>query len=310
MRGTILKSTGSFYTVRTDDGRKLECRIKGKLRIEGFRATNPVAVGDRVEVETGQSLVTSILPRKNCIIRRATKLSHQSHILACNIDQAILLVTLEAPKTSFGFIDRFLATCEAYRIPSVLIFNKADIFEDGAELEEELKYAMDIYRGIDYPCYSVSSTEMNEAVKQKMIAILKDKTTLISGHSGSGKSTFVNALEPGLDLRTAEISETHLKGVHTTTFAEMHPLSFGGYIIDTPGIKEFGIVNMGKNEVYHFFPEIFKKASSCKFNTCLHLREPRCAVREAAEKGEIAPSRYHSYLSIMSGEEVVEKWDD
>ena len=334
MKGIVIKSTGNCYVVLSDDGQNIKCRIKGRLRIDDYKSTNPIAIGDKVvfQMEDGQfpppleerrvvrlGIISEVEKRKNCIIRKSKNLSKQSHILATNIDQAMLVVTLAVPKTSFGFIDRFLATAEAYSIPAILIFNKADIFEEDTFMKEELDKAMKLYGKIGYKCYSVSSTKMNSDTKQKMISMLKDKTTLLSGHSGVGKSTFINAIQPSLNLKTQELSAAHDKGVHTTTFTEMHLLSFvdshpdkigKGYIIDAPGIKEFSVINMDKHEVYHFFPEIFKKGSECKFNTCMHISEPKCAVLEAVEKGEIALSRYHSYLSIMNGEEVIKEYND
>lgn len=313
MKGTVIKSVGSSYTVLAGYGAKIECRIKGRLRIDGYKSTNPIAVGDKVEFAVdpdGIGAISAVEKRKNCIIRKSKNLSKQSHILATNVDQAMLVVTLAVPKTSFGFIDRFLATAEAYGIPAILIFNKADIFEEDDMLKEDLRNVMDIYTKIGYPCYSVCSTGLTQERKEQMISLLKDKVTLISGHSGVGKSTFVNAVEPSLDLKTGKVSDAHSKGIHTTTFSEMHALSFGGYIIDTPGIQEFSVINMQKYEVSHYFPEIFKKSAECKFNTCLHLNEPKCAVIVAVEKGEIAPSRYHSYLSIMNGEEVIKEYND
>ena len=320
MKGLVIKSVGSSYIVLTNYGKRIECRIKGRLRIDGYKSTNPIAVGDKVEFAVdpdGVGAISAVDDRKNCIIRKSKNLSKQSHILATNVDQAMLVVTLTSPKTSFGFMDRFLATAEAYRIPAILIFNKADMYEKNEILKEELKKAMNIYENIGYKCYSVCSTDMGVEKKEAMISLLKDKITLLSGHSGVGKSTFVNAIEPSFDLKTQKISGTHDKGMHTTTFTEMHQLNFvglhpdkvgKGYIIDTPGIKEFSVVNMEKYEVFHFFPEIFKKSHDCKFNTCLHVNEPKCAVIDAVEKGEIALSRYHSYLSIMSGEEVVKEY--
>jgi ribosome biogenesis GTPase len=299
--------------VRTDDGSIINCRIKGRLRIDGYKSTNPIAVGDRVSIVLegdGNGVIGEAEKRKNCIIRKSKNLSKQSHILATNVDQALLLVTLAVPKTSFGFIDRFLATAEAYRIPAILIFNKADIFESDELMLKDLKKVMGIYERIGYRCLSVCSTKMSAETKEEICAILKDKITLLSGHSGVGKSTFVNAIEPSLELKTQHLSGAHSKGLHTTTFTEMHPLSFGGYIIDTPGIKEFSVVNMDKYEISHFFPEIFRKAADCKFHTCLHLNEPKCAVIEAVKNNEITLSRYHSYLSIMNGEEVIKEYND
>ena len=306
MKGTVIKSVGSSYTVLANYGKKIECRIKGRLRIDGYKSTNPIAVGDKVEFAVdndGIGAISALEKRKNCIIRKSKNLSKQSHILATNVDQAILVVTLAIPKTSFGFMDRFLATAEAYGIPAILIFNKADILE-----EEDLKAVMDTYEKIGYKCYSICSTRMGKEQKGTMISLLKDNVTLISGHSGVGKSTFINAIEPSLDLKTGKVSQAHSKGIHTTTFSEMYQLSFGGFIIDTPGIQEFSVINMEKYEISHYFPEIFKKSDECKFNTCLHLNEPKCAVIDAVEKGDIALSRYHSYLSIMNGEEVMKEY--
>lgn len=313
MNGIVIKSTGNWYVVLSEQGERYNCRIKGRLRIDEFKSTNPIVVGDKVIFEIdpdGNGSISEVELRKNCIIRKSKKLSKQSHLLAANIDQAMLVITLEIPKTSFGFIDRFLATAEAYRIPSVLLFNKADIFESDEVMKSDLKKVMDIYEKIGYACVSVSALKMNDKTKQKMISLLKGKTTLISGHSGVGKSTFINAIEPKLNLKTQKLSDVHFKGMHTTTFTEMFSLSFGGFIIDTPGIKEFSVINFDKREVYHFFPEIFKKSINCKFNSCLHINEPKCAVIDAVEKGEIATSRYHSYLSIMHGEEVIKEYDD
>lgn len=313
MKGTVIKSTGDWYSVLMDDGQKINCRIKGRLRMDGYKSTNPIAVGDRVSISLGtdgKGVISESDKRKNCIIRKSKNLSKQSHILAANVDQAMLVVTLAIPKTSFGFIDRFLATAEAYCIPSILIFNKADIFEEDAKMNTDLKNIMTLYEKISCKCYSVCSTKITKAKKEEMISLLKNKITLLSGHSGVGKSTFINAMEPSLDLKVGNLSLSHMKGKHTTTFTEMHPLSFGGFIIDTPGIKEFSVINMEKHEVSHFFPEIFKKASDCKFHTCLHISEPKCAVIEAVKKGEIALSRYHSYLGIMSGEEVIKEYND
>jgi ribosome biogenesis GTPase len=305
MKGVVIKSTGSWYTVLSENGVVLDCRIKGLFRIKGIKTTNPIAVGDNVEFEMendGKAVINKIAERKNYIIRRSINLSKQSHILAANIDSAFLIVTLAFPRTSAGFIDRFLLTAEAYHIPTSIIFNKIDLFEDDAVLMKELNAFIGIYERIGYKCYKVSAT------KKENIALLqdltKDKTTLIAGHSGVGKSTLVNAMDSNLDLRVGEISDAHSKGKHTTTFAEMHPLNYGGFIIDTPGIKELGLVDMEKEEISDYFPEMRALRNNCKFNNCLHLNEPKCAIIEAVEKGEIAASRYNSYLGIMNGEEL------
>lgn len=304
MKGIVIKSTGSWYSVLTENNARVECRIKGKLRLEGIKATNPVSVGDNVEIE--KDSILKILPRKNYIIRRATNLSKQSHVIAANIDRAYLIVTLGFPKTSTGFIDRFLCTAEAYRIPVTILFNKKDIYaDDGIAEVNQMK---NVYEKIGYDCFFISSFEKNDMnfLNEKM----KGKINLIAGHSGVGKSTFINALDSKFHLKVGELSEAHDKGTHTTTFAEMFRLSNGGFIIDTPGIKELGIINIEKNELSHFFPEIFKKASQCKFHTCLHLNEPQCAVIDAVKKGEIAVSRYNSYLGILTTDELEKKYND
>lgn len=303
MKGIVAKSTGSRYLVRKQDGEILDCVLKGKIRLDGRKTTNPVAVGDVVDVEAdenGDYLISAIQPRKNYIIRKSINLSKQAQILASNLDQAILVVTMVAPRTSLGFIDRFLITAEAYSVPAILVFNKSDMMdEELLGLQQEI---ISIYEKIGYKCIVISSTEKKnlEEVKQ----LLKDKTTLVSGHSGVGKSTFINAIEPSLYLKTGDISAVHLKGMHTTTFAELHPLSFGGFIIDTPGIKELGLVEMKKEEVGHYFPEIRERMNDCKFNNCLHVNEPGCAVKKALDAGEISEERYYSYLGILNGEEM------
>lgn len=302
MQGVVIKSTGSNYLVKYN-GKILNCKLQGKIRLDDRKTTNPVAVGDHVDValesET-EGVITFIHPRKNYIIRKSINLSKQAHILASNIDQAVLIATVVAPRTSLGFIDRFLITAEAYRIPAVIIFNKTDLLE--GELKDLQNEIMTIYTSVGYPCYSVSS--LDDHLSEDIKAIFKDKTSLVAGHSGVGKSTFINLLEPQLNLKTGDISHVHLKGMHTTTFAELHELSFGGNIIDSPGIKELGLVEMKKEEVGHYFPEIRARMNQCKFNNCLHVNEPKCAVREAYENGEIAAERYDSYLRILSGEEM------
>lgn len=303
MIGIVVKSTGSRYLVRLEEGEIIDCVLKGKLRLDGRKTTNPVAVGDKVDIECDENddyVISNIHPRKNYIIRKSINLSKQAQILASNLDQAMLVVTLVAPRTSLGFIDRFLITAEAYSIPAILVFNKSDILDEQLlQLQQDI---IDIYENIGYRCYVVSGLKQEnlEVIKD----LLKNKTTLISGHSGVGKSTLINAIEPSLDLKTGDISSVHLKGMHTTTFAELHPLSFGGFIIDTPGIKELGLVEMKKEEVGHYFPEIRKVMNQCKFNNCLHVNEPKCAVKEAVENGEISEERYHSYLGILNGEEM------
>lgn len=307
VKGTVIKSTGSWYTVLAANGSVLDCRIKGKLRMEGIKATNPVAVGDVVEyeMEGENGVIREIMPRRNYIIRRATNLSKQSHIIAANIDRAWLIITLELPRTSHGFIDRFLATAEAYRIPVTLVFNKMDIYT--GEGREEVERFMDIYRKIGYECRMVSALDKQDVMRLK--DEMKGKINLVAGHSGVGKSTLINALDDSFALKVGELSEAHDKGTHTTTFAEMLRLDNGGFIIDTPGIKEFGMYDMQKNELSHFFPEIFEKGKECKYGTCLHTTEPGCAVRKAAEEGVIAPSRYDTYLSILGGEELVKEYE-
>ena len=305
MKGVVIKSTGSWYSVLDEYGQTVECSIKGKFRIQGIKTTNPVAVGDRVEYEiesNGKGVIHKIEERKNYIIRKSINLSKQSHILASNVDQALLIVTLAFPRTSAGFIDRFLLTAEAYHIPVIIVFNKLDLFETKTELMEELNSFIAVYERIGYSCYKVSATDA--ASVELLRKLTKDKTTLVAGHSGVGKSTLVNAMDRKLDLKVGEISEAHLKGKHTTTFAEMHSLEYGGYIIDTPGIKELGLVDMQKDEIRDYFPEMRILKGQCKFNNCYHLNEPRCAVIEAVENGSIAASRYNSYVNIMSGGEV------
>ncbi|MGZ4054072.1 MAG: ribosome small subunit-dependent GTPase A [Bacteroidia bacterium] len=305
MKGVVIKSTGSWYTVLTEQEFIIECRIKGVFRIKGIKTTNPIAVGDKVEFEMeedGRGVIHSIADRKNYIIRKSINLSKQSHILAANVDQAFLVVTLAFPRTSAGFIDRFLLTAEAYHIPAKIIFNKVDLFENDAALMKELDGFISIYEKIGYKCFKVSATKKTDIETLRNLS--KGKITLISGHSGVGKSTLVNAMDSNLNLKVGEISDAHNKGKHTTTFAEMHPLSYGGFIIDTPGIKELGLVDMEKEEISGYFPEMHALKNQCKFNNCIHLNEPKCAVIEAVEKGEIAASRYTSYVGIINGEEM------
>jgi ribosome biogenesis GTPase len=301
MQALITKSTGSWYQVQTPQGDRYNCRIKGKFRIKGITTTNPLAVGDVVdfEMEPDQDtgVITNLHQRKNYIIRKSINLSKQAHILASNLDQAILVVTLASPRTSLGFIDRFLVTAEAYDIPAVLVFNKLDLFSDeGLEILAEYK---SIYQNIGYPCYQVSALKGTNI--QQVQDLLKDKVTLISGHSGVGKSSLINALLPDMDnLRTNEISDWSDKGMHTTTFAEMFDLPQGGSIIDTPGIRELGVIDIEKEVLAHFFPEMRERMHHCKFNNCQHINEPGCAVLAALQNDEIEISRYESYLSIYN----------
>ena len=307
MTGLVVKSTGSWYAVRIENAEVIECRLKGKIRLDDRKTTNPVAVGDIVDVERsldGNNQITNIHPRKNYIIRKSINLSKQAHIIASNLDQALLVATIVAPRTSLGFIDRFLVTAEAYGIPAKIIFNKKDVLDD--EMLSLQKEMMDLYTNIGYECFSVSSFDKQDIEFLK--TVLKDKITLMSGHSGVGKSTLVNAIEPNLDLKIGDISSTHLKGMHTTTFAQLFPLSFGGDIIDSPGIKELGLVEMKKEEVGHYFLEIQKLSANCKFNNCLHVNEPHCAIIKGVEEGVISSERYQSYLGILNGEEM--DWKD
>jgi ribosome biogenesis GTPase len=312
MQGTVYKSTGSWYIVKDEQERIFECRIKGKFRIRGIKSTNPVAVGDVVEFELERpggektGIITEIKERKNYIIRKSVNLSKQTHIIAANIDQVFLMVTLKKPKTFTGFIDRFLATSEAYDIPVVLLFNKVDIY-DPDELDE-VRYLAALYRSIGYTCLGISAKTGKKVEEVK--ALMKGKTSMFSGHSGVGKSTLLNYIEPSLQLKTAQISEQHLQGQHTTTFAEMYDLDWGARIIDTPGIKGFGLVDMEKDEIGDYFPEFFALKGQCKFNNCLHLDEPQCAVKEALEKDELAWSRYKSYVAIVTGEDETYRMDN
>ena len=305
MTGIVYKSTGSWYTVKADTGAFFECRIKGKFRLKGIKSTNPVAVGDVVDFELDKTadivtgVITDIHERKNYLIRKSVNLSKQVHIIAANIDVLFILITIDNPVTTTSFIDRLLVTAEAYGIEVVLVFNKVDTFTEEA-LDEQL-YLQYIYESIGYKTLRVSAAEGKglEALKE----IMKHKVSMFTGHSGVGKSTLVNALEPGLNLKTKEISEQHQQGQHTTTFAEMYDLSFDAGIIDTPGIRGFGIVDMEPQEVGDYFPEFFRLKDQCKFNNCLHREEPYCAVKAALEKDEISWSRYKSYIQILDGDE-------
>jgi len=303
MTGVVTKSTGSWYMIRTDTNTFVNCRIRGKFRIKGIKSTNPVTVGDiidyKLEDNSENGIITKIHDRKNYIIRKSVNLSKQTHIIAANIDQVFLLVTLKEPQTFTSFIDRFLATAEAYSIPAILIFNKIDIYNDDELKEKEI--LENVYKKIGYKCLDVSAQENINIDTLK--ELMKDKVSMFSGHSGVGKSTLINQVAPELDLKTTEISLQHKQGQHTTTFAEMFSLPFGGTIIDTPGIKGFGVVDFSEDEIGDYFPEIFEQKHRCKFNNCLHTNEPKCAVKEAVEKEEIAFSRYRSYLQLLAGED-------
>lgn len=299
MHGLVIRNTGSWYQVKTDDGQLIDCKIKGNFRLKGIRSTNPVTVGDRVELvanKEGTAFITAIADRKNYIVRRSSNLSKQSHVIAANLDQCFLIVTVNYPQTSTIFIDRFLATAEAYRIPASLIFNKTDLYND-----DELRYLdglINLYAYVGYPCYKISAIR-GEGIDE-IRSLLEHRITLFAGNSGVGKSTLINAIHPEFHAQTGEISAYHNKGMHTTTFSEMYPIDDeGGYLIDTPGIKGFGTFDMDPKEVGHYFKEIFQYASQCKYTDCMHLHEPGCAVREAVEKHLISESRYTSYLNIL-----------
>jgi len=307
-KGIVIKSTGSWYTVEDENGEIYECKIKGNFRIKGIKSTNPVAVGDKVQFTEqnyteGQrqrvGLISSIFDRKNYIIRRSSNLSKQSHIIAANIDQAVLVATLNYPITTTTFIDRYLASAEAYRIPVLIVFNKTDRYN--AKQLDELQDLRTIYENIGYRCLTTSAKKQSGLSELK--EALKDKTNVINGHSGVGKSTLINLLEPGLNLKTTEISDSHKTGKHTTTYSTLYKLNFGGYIIDTPGIKGFGMLEMEPWEISHYFPEIFKISENCQYNNCSHTHEPGCAVKIAVENGEVALSRFISYLGLLEADE-------
>ncbi|MFO7977201.1 MAG: ribosome small subunit-dependent GTPase A [Bacteroidales bacterium] len=303
MEGTVVKSTGSWYLVMDDQGNKIECRLRGRFKISGSKSTNPLAVGDRVsfhmDPDQPSGIIDQIHPRRNYIIRKATNLSRRTHVIAANLDQAMIIVTLAVPRTSTGFLDRFLVTCEAYSIPAIIVFNKIDLYPP--ELLQYLDELMGMYQGLGYTCLKVSAiTHENLDAFQEA---LTNRTTLLSGHSGVGKSTLINAIDPRLNIKVQDISRTHQKGKHTTTFAEMHPLKQGGSIIDTPGIKEFGLVDFDPEELSHFFPEMRLLFNQCRFDNCTHMNEPGCKVKEEVEKGNISISRYNNYINMLLGED-------
>ncbi len=315
MTGIVYKSTGSWYTVKTDLGVTYLCRIKGKFRLKDIKSTNPIAVGDIVdfELETNNDEVTGVIgnihDRENYIVRKSVNLSKQTHIIASNIDQVFLLVTIDNPPTFTSFIDRFLVTAEAYSIKTVLLFNKVDSYT--GDTLDEVKFLAHVYRKIGYECIGISAKTGKNIDQVK--TLMKDKVSMFAGHSGVGKSTLVNVIEPQLDLKTKAISSQHMQGQHTTTFAEMFDLSFGAQIIDTPGIKGFGVVDMDREEIGDYFPEFFALKQDCKFNNCIHLDEPKCAVKDALERNEIAFSRYRSYVKILEGENEhyrTDNWDN
>lgn len=313
MTGTVYKSTGSWYTVKTELGAVYDCRIKGRFRIKGIKSTNPIAVGDVVDfsVETLDNVTTGVIhnihDRENYIVRKSVNLSKQTHIIAANIDTVFLLITINNPPTLTSFIDRFLVSTQAYGIKTILVFNKMDTYDE--EKTMEVKYLASIYRKIGYECVEVSALTGHNIDHLKIL--MTNKISMFAGHSGVGKSTLVNAIEPGLDLKTKEISMLHMQGQHTTTFAEMFDLSFGAKIVDTPGIKGFGVVDMDKEEIGDYFPEFFALKQYCKFNNCIHVEEPQCAVKEALDNDEISFSRYRSYLQILEGDDEhyrTEEW--
>ncbi|MCD7720621.1 MAG: ribosome small subunit-dependent GTPase A [Prevotellaceae bacterium] len=298
MTGLVIRSTGSWYVVRTDDGQLFDCKVKGSFRLRDIKSTNPIAVGDFVDIlpkPDGTALVTDIRSRRNYIIRKASNLSKQCHIIASNVDQALLVVTVAHPETSTTFVDRFLATAEAYRIPVIIVFNKTDLYS-----EEDTRYMLELkklYENLRYQCHAVSA--ISGVLPEALTNSLLGKTTLLSGNSGVGKSTLLNTLSPGAGARTAAISAAHDLGRHVTTLSEMYDLPFGGCLIDTPGIKGFGTFDMKKEEISHYFREIFQTSSACRFNDCTHTNEPGCAVLQAVEEGRIALCRYTSYLSML-----------
>jgi len=302
LKGIVIKSTGSWYKVYTDDREMIDCVMKGKFRLKGLKTTNPISVGDKVEFdlnEDGSGVIHAIEERKNYIIRKSVNLSKQAHIIASNVDRAYLVVTCSKPPTSTGFIDRFLITAEAYSIPVTLLFNKIDLYDDQAFALMEAYQTL--YEGIGYTCLGISAKEGKGL--EPITAQMTNQISLLSGHSGVGKSTLINKLIPGLEIKTAEISDYHKKGVHTTTFAEMHLLEQGGFLVDTPGIKGFGLVEIPKEELHHYFKEFFELLPHCKFHNCLHLNEPGCAVKKGVSNGEVSADRYENYLMMYHEDE-------
>ena len=301
MRGLVYKSTGSWYSVKTPTNEQFDCRIKGKFRLDGIKSTNPIAVGDYVdfELEKNSDVVTGVInnicERKNYVLRKSVNLSKQTHILASNIDVVFLIITISSPVTSTNFIDRFLLTSNAYSINTILLFNKIDLLDEAEK--KILKKLIDIYTNIGYECYEISAK--NQYNIDKVQSLMKDKVSMFGGHSGVGKSTLINSLQPNLNLRTNNISVQHAQGQHTTTNAELYDLDFGAKIIDTPGIRGFGIVDFNKSDIKNYFPEFYKLVNQCKFNDCMHVNEPKCIVKESVDEGTIANSRYENYLQIL-----------
>lgn len=299
MKGKVMRSTGSWYDVLAEDGRKYACRVRGKIRLEGIKETNPVAVGDRVEFETGDNMIVAILPRDNHILRASVKKTGHSNVLAANIDQVMIIATLSFPRTSLGFIDRVMVASEAFRIPQVIVFNKMDMLDE--EGRNAVQSVMEIYRPIGITCLSLSAIHDDVT---PVLDLLQNKGTLLTGHSGVGKSTLLNRISPDIGQKTGKVSDFSEKGIHTTTFAEMFQLGAGTFIIDTPGIREWGLVDMTPEEISDYFPEMRDRRLDCRFGPrCIHLQEPKCAIIEAVEKGEIAMSRYESYVSMVLGED-------
>jgi ribosome biogenesis GTPase / thiamine phosphate phosphatase len=305
MEGKVIKSTGSWYNVLAEDGQVYPCRLRGKFKTQGMKVTNPVAVGDKVvlepeEGEASTAVITEIKPRENYIIRKSTHKKHHGHILATNIDQAVLVATLVLPRTSLGFMDRFLVSADSFRIPALILFNKKDLLNE--EQQEQQQKLMDMYASVGYRCMQISAFDEQDVAKVK--EALWHKTSLFSGHSGVGKSTLLNRIDPSLEQKTAEVSTFANKGVHTTTYAEMFSLDKDTFVIDTPGIKELGLMDINEGELSHFFPEMRELLGECKFHDCTHTHEPGCAVVEAVEAGKIAGSRYYSYLSMLENEDT------